>query len=68
MKNINREWSEMSMNKKDFEKIMIWLRDFPKGMDFSKKFRIIMEHDPDSVAVQFKSEIIYDSSKNSNSM
>lgn len=42
---------KMSVNASDFEKSIIMLQLIAKKMDFSKKFRMVLEYDPELLAV-----------------
>ncbi len=42
---------KMSVNACDFEKSIIMLQLIAKKMDFSKKFRMVLEYDPELLAV-----------------
>ena len=43
--------SETSVNRTAFEQLIIAARQIPLDWDFSKKFRVVLEHNPDEKTV-----------------
>lgn len=42
----------MTVNAEAFEKCMILMQRLPEPLDFKKKFRVVLEHDPEDAAVE----------------